>query len=69
MNSSQNWRGVLEQHRIFGASYSSTFGPCKMAPGVRSLNCAGPGTASKSLPEVAQGWRKRPVGRARGAFA
>eukprot|EP00969_Alexandrium_andersonii_P298374 13189445-Alexandrium_andersonii.AAC.1 len=51
-------RGTLEfgikettVHKI-GEYCSSNFGTCKLAPGVRTLNCAGPGAASKLLPEA-----------------
>eukprot|EP00969_Alexandrium_andersonii_P257446 11381629-Alexandrium_andersonii.AAC.1 len=40
-----------------------------MAPGVRRLNCAGPGPASTSLPEALEGWTKRPGQSAGGVFA
>eukprot|EP00969_Alexandrium_andersonii_P291308 12876996-Alexandrium_andersonii.AAC.1 len=40
-----------------------------MAPGARSLNCAGPGTASKPLPEAREGWTKLPRRRGGCAFA
>eukprot|EP00969_Alexandrium_andersonii_P111843 4939642-Alexandrium_andersonii.AAC.1 len=40
-----------------------------MAPGVRILNCAGPGMALKSLPEAPEGSTKRPRRHAGGAFA
>eukprot|EP00969_Alexandrium_andersonii_P178402 7888182-Alexandrium_andersonii.AAC.1 len=40
-----------------------------MSPGIRRLNCAGPGMTSKSLPEALGGLTKRPGGRTGGAFA
>eukprot|EP00969_Alexandrium_andersonii_P250328 11063064-Alexandrium_andersonii.AAC.1 len=49
-------------------SFSGNFGKCRMAPGVRSLNCTGPGRASRSLSEAPEGLAKRPCGRAGGAF-
>eukprot|EP00969_Alexandrium_andersonii_P105206 4642213-Alexandrium_andersonii.AAC.1 len=30
-------------------------GKCKIASGIRSSNCAGPGTASKRVPEAPEG--------------
>eukprot|EP00969_Alexandrium_andersonii_P216467 9560824-Alexandrium_andersonii.AAC.1 len=58
---------------MFGVSCSSNIGSSigkfKTAPGARSLNCAGPDTASKSLPTAPEGWTKRPGGRAGGVFA
>eukprot|EP00969_Alexandrium_andersonii_P246068 10873787-Alexandrium_andersonii.AAC.1 len=48
------WSVMSKQLRIFEGSCSSNFGKWKTASGVRAWNCAGPGTASKSLPEAAE---------------
>eukprot|EP00969_Alexandrium_andersonii_P026271 1146379-Alexandrium_andersonii.AAC.1 len=32
---------------------------CAIAPGIRNLNCAGPGMASKSVPEAPEGGVRR----------
>eukprot|EP00969_Alexandrium_andersonii_P210028 9278129-Alexandrium_andersonii.AAC.1 len=54
---------------MFGVACSSSFGKCKMVPGARILNCAGPGMASKPLPKAPEGSMNWPGGRAGGAFA
>eukprot|EP00969_Alexandrium_andersonii_P047582 2087953-Alexandrium_andersonii.AAC.1 len=53
--SSESCRVVFKQLQISGVSCSSNSGKCDMAPGVRSLNCVGPGTASESLPAAPKG--------------
>eukprot|EP00969_Alexandrium_andersonii_P358816 15451817-Alexandrium_andersonii.AAC.1 len=55
-NSSTNWRVVFKQLQICRVACSGNFGSTyNTSPGVRSLNCAGPGTASngsQTLPRV-----------------
>eukprot|EP00969_Alexandrium_andersonii_P214200 9458988-Alexandrium_andersonii.AAC.1 len=60
---------MFKQLRSFGVARSSTFGTCKHVPGIRLLKCAGPGMASKTLPEAPEGSTKWPGECAGGVFA
>eukprot|EP00969_Alexandrium_andersonii_P223915 9889489-Alexandrium_andersonii.AAC.1 len=47
---------------MFGVACSSNIGRCNIAPGVRILNCAGPGWRRHRSPKVPRDRRSGPAG-------
>eukprot|EP00969_Alexandrium_andersonii_P228448 10088409-Alexandrium_andersonii.AAC.1 len=52
------WSDMFKQLHSCEVSCSGKFRTCTMASRVRTWNCAGPRTASESLPEATEGWIK-----------